>query len=393
LQKILVFIDHYVPGFKFGGPVRSISNLVSRLSDHYEFYIFTSDRDLGDSEPYRDVAPDSWIQVGKARVFYSNNRSLRNIRRRAEEISPDLIYLNSFFSRVSIKMLLSRTLGLSRRVPVVLAPRGEFADGAMVIKPLRKKAYINFVNSLGLLDGITLQASTDYEKADIETHLQKGKMWSTSASMVACDISAEEVSELRQRTRNYKEQGVLRLISVARVSRNKNLKGALQILQGVSGQVSFSIYGPIIDPAYWASCQECIQKMPADIKVQYCGALNHDQVQDIFYAHDMLFLPTLGENYGHVIGESLLAGCPVLVSDKTPWRNLESVGVGADVSLSQPEKFRQWIEKFSAMDNDEYLAWSRRSLEYGLKFLQDRAPLEQNLKMFAETLTLWSNQA
>jgi glycosyltransferase involved in cell wall biosynthesis len=263
----------------------------------------------------------------------------------------------------------------------------------MIIKPLRKKAYINFVNSLGLLDGITLQASTDYEKADIETHLQKGKLWSTSASMVACDISAEEVSELRQRTRNYKEQGVLRLISVARVSRNKNLKGALQILQGVSGQVSFSIYGPIIDPAYWASCQECIQKMPANIKVQYCGALNHDQVQDIFYAHDMLFLPTLGENYGHVIGESLLAGCPVLISDKTPWRNLESVGVGADVSLSQPEKFRQWIEKFSAMDNDEYLAWSRRSLEYGLKFLQDRAPLEQNLKMFAETLTLWSNRA
>ena len=36
-------------------------------------------------------------------------------------------------------------------------------------------------------------------------------------------------------------------------------------------------------------------------------------------AHDLFVFPTLGENFGHVIYESLMCGTPVLVSDNTPW--------------------------------------------------------------------------
>ena len=46
-----------------------------------------------------------------------------------------------------------------------------------------------------------------------------------------------------------------------------------------------------------------------------------------------MILPTLGENFGHVIVEAWTAGCPVLVSDRTPWRQLASHGVGWDVAL------------------------------------------------------------
>jgi glycosyltransferase involved in cell wall biosynthesis len=269
---------------------------------------------------------------------------------------------------------------------MILAPRGEFANGAIAIKPFRKKVYIGLINNLRLLEGITLQASTDYEKNDIERHLHKGSLSSTSAAMVACDLSDQEESELRERTREPKSPGILKLIFLARISRNKNLEGALQILETLSAQVTFSIYGPITDAAYWASCQERINKMPANISVQYGGMLKHEQVRDMFYEHHLLFLPTLGENYGHVIGEALLAGCPVLISDKTPWRNLEAAGVGADVPLTEPDKFRKWIEKFLAMGNEEYLKWCHRSFEYGLEHLQDQGPMQQNIRMFSEIL-------
>ena len=42
---ILVFLGNYLPGFKSGGPLRTIVNLVDNLSDEFEFLIITSDRD------------------------------------------------------------------------------------------------------------------------------------------------------------------------------------------------------------------------------------------------------------------------------------------------------------------------------------------------------------
>ena len=38
----------------------------------------------------------------------------------------------------------------------------------------------------------------------------------------------------------------------------------------------------------------------------------------MFQEYDLLFLPTKGENFGHVILESMSAGTPVLISDTTP---------------------------------------------------------------------------
>jgi glycosyltransferase involved in cell wall biosynthesis len=38
--------------------------------------------------------------------------------------------------------------------------------------------------------------------------------------------------------------------------------------------------------------------------------------------------PTLGENFGHVIAESLSASCPVICSDQTPWNDVLAAGGG-----------------------------------------------------------------
>jgi glycosyltransferase involved in cell wall biosynthesis len=45
-------------------------------------------------------------------------------------------------------------------------------------------------------------------------------------------------------------------------------------------------------------------------------------VREVFSRYDAFVLPTLGENVGHVIAESLSASCPVICSDETPWTDL-----------------------------------------------------------------------
>ncbi|MCU1286853.1 MAG: glycosyl transferase group 1 [Acidobacteriales bacterium] len=381
MKKILIFVDHYLPGNRFGGPVRTIANLVSRLQE-YEFFILTSDRDQGDTKTYAGIAIEEWNAVEGARVLYTRDKSLRNILRRVREISPSVVYLNSFFSRTTIRVLFARRVGWFPDIPVLLAPRGEFGDGALVIKPWRKKLYIWFINRLGILDGVTLQASSKFEKADIESHVVPVK--AVSLAMVAPDLPSQEAGV--SVARPTKQTGFLKIIYLSRISRNKNLEGALKMLTRVSGRIDFSIHGPISDEQYWEDCQQVMRNLPGNVHVQYKGLLKHEDVHGGLLENEVLLLPSYGENFGHAILEAFAAGCPVLISDQTPWRNLEQRGVGADIPLERLDLFDEMLQKFIDMNDDEYQRWSKRAEQYGIECMQNEGPLRETMAMFSKLI-------
>ena len=47
---------------------------------------------------------------------------------------------------------------------------------------------------------------------------------------------------------------------------------------------------------------------------------------------------------------------PVVISDRTPWRDLETVSAGWDLPLEE-EAFRKVLQRCIDMDNDEYQRW------------------------------------
>jgi hypothetical protein len=97
--RILVMLAVYLPGYKSGGPVRTIANLVEHLGDEFEFYIITNDRDVLDTEPYPSIQVDEWNSVGKAMVYYTSpaKRSLGDLTRLIKQTPHDVLYLNSFY--------------------------------------------------------------------------------------------------------------------------------------------------------------------------------------------------------------------------------------------------------------------------------------------------------
>src|SRR5207248_5639580 len=97
---ILIAIESYLPGWKYGGPVRSLSALVEALGDEFRFKIVTRDRDFKEKQAYPDVVPNRWQRVGKADVLYLTPRdlSLRSFQKVIAEVATQVIYLNSFFS-------------------------------------------------------------------------------------------------------------------------------------------------------------------------------------------------------------------------------------------------------------------------------------------------------
>ena len=169
-MDILTFADYYLPGYKFGGPIRTIVNMVDRLGADYRFRIVTRDRDYGDTEPYPGVAVGSWNAVDNADVFYLSGEdvSLRALRNFIQSTRFDVLYCNSVFSPdFTIKPLLLRRLKLIPEAPLVIAPRGEFSAGALAIKSAKKRAYMTVAKAVGLYEGVTWQASSSYEADDI----------------------------------------------------------------------------------------------------------------------------------------------------------------------------------------------------------------------------------
>ena len=170
MKRVLTFCDYYLPGFKAGGPIRSISNLIVRLDRDLHFSVVTRDRDQGDAAPYAGVAVDEWQERQGTPVFYMSpeRRGLAGIRGVLRETPHDVVYLNSFWSPAfTIPTLLLRRLGLAPRVPVVLAPRGEFSHGALQLSRTKKQAYLLFARGFGLYRNVNWHASSEKEREDI----------------------------------------------------------------------------------------------------------------------------------------------------------------------------------------------------------------------------------
>lgn len=345
---VLAFVGFYLPGFKAGGPVRSIANMVEQLADTFEFRVVAADRDLGDASPYGSVAINQWTGVGKARVFYRapGEAGWKALLRSPVARSADLIYLNSLFSPgAALRPLVERRLGRLGSAPILLAPRGELSAGALGLKALKKRAFLTASRLVGLHRDVSFHASSAYEAQDIQ------KVFGPVPIHIALNLAARSGRHAPHHAPD-ESGGSLRVVFLSRITEKKNLLGALDILARVSGPVEFDIYGVVEDSAYWAACQSAITALPGHVTVRYLGPVRPDQVDATLATYDLFLLPTLGENYGHVIRESLAAGVPVLISDQTPWRDLQTKGVGADLPLEQPDSFVAWIDRFRTLNLD-----------------------------------------
>jgi glycosyltransferase involved in cell wall biosynthesis len=401
---VFILVGHYLPGFKGGGPTRSISNLVSALGKEFTFKVITLDRDLGAALPYPGVPAGRWIRIGNADVMYLTP-GFRGLLRMVELLhsldQSAVLYLNSFFSRrFSMLAIFLRRLGLIHPGSLVIAPRGEFSPGALQLKRGRKMLHIRLSRWLDLYRGVIWHASTQLEAANILEWF-RGVGVIRIASVIPKSPECDEIltnptlltshSLMQQpgtksRTRPNKATGHLRVVFLSRISPKKNLLGALRMLQNVSGKVSFDIYGPLEDPEYWNSCKKVIGTLPPNILALYAGEVEHDRVFDVFAEYDLFLFPTLGENYGHVICESLGAGCPVLISDQTPWRDLQNAGVGWDIPVHDKERFSAILQQCVDADEEWFAPLRAKAEEYARKCVADPGVIDANRKLFQNAM-------
>jgi glycosyltransferase involved in cell wall biosynthesis len=356
---ILLFADWFEPGYKAGGPIRSCLYFVQQMKAQYDIHVFTTDRDTDDTAPYKNVVVDKWIPFDDGvQIFYCSPALLnwKHIRKQVVAVKPHFVYLNSMFSRYcTIYPLLLKWRGLTD-AKLVLSPRGMLKASALQFKPAKKKVFLSVFRLLGLPKHIHFHATDQTEWNDIRGQFGEG---------VNVTLAPNFPGVVEQYPGNLpKKAGELFMIFVGRLHPIKNLDYLLNLLPRVKGNISLTIVGSEEDKAYIAACKNIVESYPPGVGVTFTGEIPNKDLTHIIARHHIFALPTKGENFGHAIFEALAAGKPVLISDQTPWRNLEAMQAGWDLPLQQPAAFVAALQQAVDFNQQQYNTWSKAAWQH-----------------------------
>ncbi len=362
---VVILIRHYIPAYRFGGPIRSVAGIANRLSSEIEFNVYCLNSDAGESKPLSGVVSNAWSKRVDATVYYASSRIsfLRELLKECRQNRRPFLYLNSFFDPAfSFVPLLLIKFGLIRCNGVILAPRGEFGKAALAKSAWRKRVYMWVCRHLKLTSKVLFQATSSVEESLIVEELR------LQTSRVFLMPNCAPVPD-RQSVSCRKSANPLRICLVGRVVPIKNILYAIEITKRVRVPVELKIFGPIEDGAYWAKCSNAMLDLPANASVSYRGSVAPELLKEAFSGCDLFFLPTMGENYGHAIVEALSCGLPALISDQTPWTDLDESGAGWAIRLEDEAGFVDVINKFASLSFEARRAMSEAAILYSQRIL------------------------
>jgi len=400
-KKILIITPWYLPGTKAGGPVRSVFGLVETLKNDSEVIIFTPAYDIMTGEKYGKEKNGWYVAEENVRIFYHpKNFSVFKLFRLINEIKPDALYCNNIWSLYYTWL---PVLHIKRKFPLtrcVISTRGMLDPNSMRIKSLKKRIFLFALRCFGLQSGCFFHATHEGEKQNI-------MQWFSGCNVkVIPNISVPDNST----DWIIKQKGELNMFYLSRIVPIKNLEFAIDVLLHYSteknhSKIIFDVYGYEEDLEYAKRCRkkiftnktanirflehinsgqqtEEIFEINGKVTIRFKGPLKMDEVNNCIKKYHIFFLPTLNENFGHSIVESMQGGCPVLISRNTPWKNLASVKAGYDLELNNTEEFIDKIWKFAMMEDKEFREWREGARNYIQQRLQSEKIKKDYINLF-----------
>ena len=324
-MKNLLIIGPFPPLFSYGGPTKSINGLNSIFSSsNVDFSILSPNSNL-DGSKIKNINKSN-------NIFYRTNQSvflLKNFHK------YEIIWINSFFD---LKLLLLLLIRLFFNFQLVVSPRGQLSQEAIsTSNPTQKQIFIQTIRLFKnyFLFHTTSDSETKNVKAIFKTI--KYKQISNSFNL------------------NYKFNNVTkrRFIFYSRIHKKKGLDILLSTIQKYNIKIELDIYGFIEDKDYWKKCENYIN----DIKgVNYMGSLDDGDITKLNNKYSFFILPTLNENFGHVIIELLSIGCiPILSKNTNPFDEDISSIFNLNFEISDKSDLKNVINMANNMSDEKFI--------------------------------------
>lgn len=346
------------------------------LGDSTEVSVITSNRDLGAAHAYEDLPTNSWVAWrNQASVLYCDGAvaRMRAVVTVLRSQPTATLYLNSMFSLAGAlwPLLWVRMTRASCRV--VLAPRGMLKGSALSQKQWKKIPLLRLMRLLGLVKRVTFHATSEDEIQEIKD------AFGDVRTMMISNVPTMPLADLPDRSFT---PGTARLCLVGRVHPIKNVLWLLEVMKTVVSPCHLTIVGPIEDKVYHQLCQVAVDKLPKHVSVEFVGPMPEKRLTQILVDSDAMVLPTQGENFGHAIFESFAVGTPVVISDRTIWRDLEGKHAGWDLSLGNPSGFVAAIDGLASMSEEKHAKLRRGAMKVAADFVDQNEFEEQYQRLF-----------
>ncbi|MFT3679157.1 MAG: glycosyltransferase family 4 protein [Ferruginibacter sp.] len=351
--------------------MRSVANLVEQLDgDGINFKIVCSDKDADGS--VLNVKTDCWVEyTSNTAIWYCQDKNQKRhlLSRISRDIKPDIIFVNGIYSLFySVFPLL-----FCNAPKKIISARGMLHPGALSQKSFKKRVFLLCWKLAGLQRRYEFHAVDEQEKKYIQQ---------VFGEKVRVHI-APNFPRLLNNSVSIKEEGRLKLVSVALISPMKNHLLVIQALRHCRSYIEYNIYGPVKEPAYWLQCQQEILKLPANIQVNYHGEVAPEAVENLLGENNVFILPSKSENFGHAINEALSAGKPVITSFFTPWNNLRENKAGINIDIADIDSITAAIDFFASLTAGEYVEWGTAAVAFAGKKADTAALKKQYKAMFS----------
>ncbi len=336
-MRILHVTPTYLPATRYGGPIYSVHGLCKALvARGHDVHVVTTTVDgAGDSEvPLGEV-----VEMDGVKVWYFRSPFLRRLyfspdmgRWLKRELSGfDVVHLHSVFlwptnyaARICVRVA----------VPYALAPRGMLVR-ELIQKRRRwvKSMWLRLVERYTLTHAAGIQFTTDWEReraSDIE--IKSKRSW-----VIPNGVDKAPVTGLTAATE--KRDGVLYL---GRINWEKGLERLIRDLPEVTGKLR--IVGND-EEMYGEKLLTLARELGVEDQVVFSGPRFGVAKWSLLASASVFVLPSLSENFGNVVLEAMLGGCPVVLSKQVGVASLvQAAGVG-EVVDGTPGSFAAAINR------------------------------------------------
>jgi glycosyltransferase involved in cell wall biosynthesis len=213
----------------------------------------------------------------------------------------DLIHIHAWWNLVS---LFSCMIALTRKVPVLVSPRGTLSPYSFRNKHIGPKWFIHHFSGKRLLNKSHVHVTSQREN-DAILKLIFPKSITILPNFV-------KLPAQKQLAKN--EPGSpIKLLFFSRIEEKKGLEILIDALPPITVPYTLTIAGDG-DENYIASLKTMAAKNHTGDKINWAG-FHNDNKFALLHQHDLFVLPSHDENFGNTVIESLSVGTPVLISE------------------------------------------------------------------------------